>query len=317
MGLLSRIFGAVVSVVGSVINVVAETAVTIISAAADALDGFNKKQERERLPESEVIKNKARDELKNVNDEFFSILDKYKQRGSLTPNDKKRADYLQNRRHELKNVIDGVDETNVAEEITKNPEAFEKIILDDNRAHIIQGQVGVSVFGKKCPVCSREMQIQWPRSVKTATVNDFFWGCTGWYVELANNERACSITVQFTEADLAIFTRTDSPEANTSNEELTDLVSLPGPTGIVTERMDDVISDQRSQRRGANDYRCPEHGEEMVLRKKHQATSLLDQYFLGCPRWKPNNMGCGYMVKLKSVMQLSTLLKKETGSGVL
>ena len=81
--------------------------------------------------------------------------------------------------------------------------------------------------------------------------------------------------------------------------------------------MNDVISDQRSKHRGSNDYRSPTHGEELVLRKKNQATSLLDQYFLGCQRWKPNNQGCSYLVKLKSAMQLATLLKKETGTGIL
>ncbi|MFA3791311.1 hypothetical protein AB6T38_09345 [Aliiglaciecola sp. SL4] len=117
--------------------------------------------------------------------------------------------------------------------------------------------------------------------------------------------------------DLSIFTRSDNPEALVSNEELTTLVTLPEPSKIITERMDDIISDQKMQRRGTNDYRCPVHGELLVLRRKKNATGLLDQYFLGCTHWKQNDTGCSYIVKLKSVMQLSNLLKKESGIGVL
>ena len=127
----------------------------------------------------------------------------------------------------------------------------------------------------------------------------------------------CNHKEKMTESDFHIFSRTDSLEAQVTTNDLTELVLTEGPTKIITERLDDVISDQKSQRRGAEDYRCPVHGELLVLRKKKQAGGLLDQYFLGCTHWKPGNQGCGYIVKLKSVAQLSNLLKKESGTGIL
>jgi len=317
MGWLSDLVGAVVTVTATVIDVAVKATVEIVDAASKAWNDYQEKKRRERLPDEERIKEQARDELKNVNDELLSILDKYNRRGGLSGGEKRRAEYLRQRRDELKNEIDGVDEVSVAREINESPDAFEKFLVNDGRAHILQGQVGVSVFGKQCPNCGRDMLIQWPRSVDTAKVSDFFWGCSGWYYMFPNGQRACSTTMRISQSDMNIFARTDTPEYQVNNEELTELVMLPGPSSIVNERMNDVISDQRSQHRGAEDYRCPTHGEELVLRKKNQATSLLDQYFLGCPRWRPNNQGCGYMVKLKSAAQLSTLLKKETGAGIL
>ncbi len=311
MGWLSDLVGAVVTVTAAVIDVAEKAKIEIVYAASKAWNNYQEKKSRERLSR---IKEQARDELIEVNDELLSILHR---RGGLSGVEKRRAELLYERRDELKNKIAGVDEVSVAREINESPDAFEKFIVNNDRAHILQGQVGVSVFGKQCPNCGRDMLIQWRRSVDTAKVSDFFWGCSGWYDTLPNGQRACSTTMRISESDMNIFARTDTPEYQVNNEELTELVMLPGPSSIVTERMNDVISDQRAQHRGAEDYRCPTHGEELVLRKKNQATSLLDQYFLGCPRWKPNNQGCGYMVKLKSAAQLSTLLKKETGAGVL
>ena len=308
MGFLSDIFGAFVSVASAVIGVVGNVVSDIVEAVTGA---------REKLFGAEKIKDKARDELKDVNDELLSIIAKYKRKGSVSPDDKRRADYLTNRRTELKNSIDGANEVIVETEIEEEPDAFEQFVIGNDKAHILQGQVGVSVFGKKCPKCNGDMQIQWPNSVTTAKLSDFFWGCTRWYIKDDNGNPLCSTIIKFTPSDFNIFTRTDSAESQVTNNELTDLVLLPGPSSIIAERMDDVISDQRSHHRGAEQYICPTHGEDMILRKKRQATTLLDQYFLGCPRWKPNNEGCSYMVKLKSVMQLSTLLKKETGDGLL
>ncbi len=317
MGFLTDLIGAVVSVATAVLDVAIKATVEIIDAAVGAWDDYQKDSKKRHLPDKEIIKQKAREELREVNDELLNILTRYREGGQVSVQQKNRAEYLNQRRNELKKQIDDVDEINVSKEISNTPDAFDKFLIDNDHTHVLQSQVGVSVFGKKCPVCGRDMLIQWPRNITTARVADFFWGCSGWYITNAQGINACTYTTQISDKDLSIFTRSDIPDHQVSSEELTELTLLPGPTEIVTERMNDLISDHRNKRKGADDYRCPTHGEELVLRKKREATSLLDQYFLGCPRWRPNNQGCTYMVKLKSAAQLSTLLRKETGSGIL
>jgi len=317
MGFFSSLLGSVLTVTATVLNVAIKATGEIVNAAEQALNEFAKINHRDNLPEAEVAKEKADDELKNVNDELLSILDKYNRNGHISAREERRCNYLRERRNELKGTIKSSDEFISTTAIVTNPEAFDKISIKDNQAHIIQGQVGVSSFGKNCPMCGREMQIQWPRTVQTATVNDFFWGCTGWYFFNSTGRRLCQYTEKMSAGDLSIFTRVDTLEAKISNDELTTLVTLPEPANILVERMDNVISDQRNQHRGTNDYRCPVHGEELKLRRKKNATGLLDQFFLGCPHWKPNDSGCTYIVKIKSPMQLSNLLKKESGTGIL
>jgi hypothetical protein len=317
MGFFSRLIKLAITVTATVIDIALKTAEEIIKAVEEASVEYQLQRQKERLQDGFKIKEEAKDCLREVNNELLSILSKYGKAGKLSSSDQARAEYLKQRREELKQVINDADEISVVQEINNSPNAFSKLSLDNDHAHILQGQVGVSVFGKKCPNCGRDMLIQWPRALDSVSTADFFWGCSGWYFFGLNGQRLCSKTMRMSKSDLDIFTRTDSPESQVTNSELTELLLLPEPSDIVTERMDDLISDLSSQQRGANDYKCPIHGEELILRKKKQATGLLDQYFLGCPRWMSNDQGCTYLVKLKSPMQLATLLKKETGRGIL
>jgi len=69
---------------------------------------------------------------------------------------------------------------------------------------------------------------------------------------------------------------------------------------------------------GIATYRCPIHGESLRLQRKNlRNDQILDEYFLGCPRWLPDNMGCNFLVKLKSAAQISSVLDMEQRVGVL
>lgn len=81
--------------------------------------------------------------------------------------------------------------------------------------------------------------------------------------------------------------------------------------------MDELKDDLFSKNKGVEVAACPMHGENMVLKKKSKATGLLDQYFLACPRWLPNDQGCSFIQKIKSPGQMLALLREQTGSGVL
>ncbi|RLA06515.1 MAG: hypothetical protein DRQ51_09190 [Gammaproteobacteria bacterium] len=316
MGLLSEILDAVVTAASTIVNAAIEATVKIVDSATTAWEEYQKKQERDRLPEPERQKEIATDKLIEINNEIFRIRDRYLN-NRMSANDKKRWHFLNNTRNELINTINNMGEVLVSKEISKQPNAFEGVVIDTNKAHIFQGQVGVSMSGKRCPVCNRNMIIQWNNNLTTANPNNFFWGCTGWYFKLPNGKQSCVKKLSVTNADLSIFARTDNDEAKTGNELLTALTLEPESTKIITGRMDGIESDQRNQKRGSKDYRCPVHGEESVLRKKQQPNpqkGLLDYYYLACPH---REQGCDFVVKLKSAMQLSTFLRKETGSGIL
>ena len=69
--------------------------------------------------------------------------------------------------------IGDADENIATKEVSEEYQHFEKLILTNEKAYILQGQVGVSAFGKKCPKCQRELQIQWPRTAVMAKTDNF------------------------------------------------------------------------------------------------------------------------------------------------
>ena len=101
------------------------------------------------------------------------------------------------------------------------------------------------------------------------------------------------------------------------NQQFGIILNDKGTEKIIDARLNDLKSDLNSGHRGIELVTCPVHGENMVLRRKQNATGLLDAYFLACPYWQPNNAGCTFIEKLKSGSQLAALLKSETGRGVL
>ena len=119
MGWLLNLFKAVVTVTATVIGIAAVVTIEIVNAASEAWGDYEEKKRKERLPEAERVKEQARDALKDVNDELLSILDKFNRRGCWSSDEKRREEYLRQRRDELKRTIDGVDEILVAKEISK------------------------------------------------------------------------------------------------------------------------------------------------------------------------------------------------------
>ena len=169
-------------------------------------------------------------------------------------------------------------------------------------------------------MCGRHMKLQWQRDVAVAGPNDFYWGCTGWYVKQGQGQGqkpACTHTERLQRNDYGLMTDTSAPEFSLTAAEFGDILSDVGTQEIITTRVQDLQSDLSKRKQGVELVSCPVHGEHMVLRKKGNPSGLLDMYFLACPRWQPNNQGCSFIEKLKSGSQLAALLKSETGHGIL
>ena len=169
-------------------------------------------------------------------------------------------------------------------------------------------------------MCGRQMKLQWQQAVAVAGPNDFYWGCTGWYVKQGQGQGqkpACTHTERLQRNDYGLMTDTSAPEFSLTAAEFGDILSDVGTQEIITTRVQDLQSDLSKRKQGVELVSCPVHGEHMVLRKKGNPSGLLDMYFLACPRWQPNNQGCSFIEKLKSGSQLAALLKSETGHGIL
>ena len=148
------------------------------------------------------------------------------------------------------------------------------------------------------------MTLQWKQGQHSINMSDFFWGCIGFYEGVKHLE-------PFVQSDLDLFTKIDRPEFELESQQLGNILSHSGSQKNVVKRMNDI------KQQKTDVYLCPVHNEPMVLREKKEARGLLDQYFFGCPRWRPQNKGCGQLVKLKSPAQLASALEAFYGRGIL
>jgi hypothetical protein len=155
------------------------------------------------------------------------------------------------------------------------------------------------------------MVLQWERGLVVVGLGQFFWGCSGYYYG------KCKNTERLSPQDLQLFAKLKKPEFQLTPAELGEVISGAGARHV-EQALRDIKLQQRTPDRRSREYRCPIHGERLMLRERRDgAAGLLDQFFLGCPRWLPEDLGCKFLVKLKSPAQLSAYLESSKEGGLL
>ena len=298
------------------VGVVAPAVRQVVATAKKIIDGLvmGAGQGMREKPQSEMERNER--ELQAVNEEIMWLKGQWRSHSGLNDRQKQRWHELKARREALNGEISAIDEVVTAKEVVTEEKNFRPIGIDDATAHILQYHIGQNSSNKRCD-CGRAMVLQWNRATSTAGLKDFFWGCSGWYV--TNNSRpACTLRQPLQHDELNLFVNANRPEFEISSSELTLETLNPVKARRIRQALDSVRDSHRKKRMGIATYRCPIHGESLRLQRKNQANdAVLDEYFLGCPHWLPNNAGCNFLVKLKSAAQISSVLDTEQNIGIL
>lgn len=309
-------FSKIANGLGTLLGVLADSIVDVISNVKKSYDAYRGRggaTQQDARAESEINK----DRLREVNDEIIALRNKRMSRGSLTDAERRRWQSLKEQRDAYLGELTQAKEVQAAEKILDSEERIKKVDVDLQTTHVLQYNAFADALGKRCSKCGRQMKLQWKRELAVAEPQDFFWGCTGWYVQLGDQSRACTNTERMQRNDFGLMTDTTEPEFSLTAEEFGIILTDPGTGKIIEERMADLRTDLNRSHRGVELATCPVHGENMVLRHKDGAVGLMDSYFLACPHWLPRNQGCTFIDKLKSGSQLAALLKSQTGRGVL
>lgn len=312
MSFFSRIANGLGTLLGVLADTIEDVIVTVKKSynAYRGRGGASQQQVREEV---EVKK----DHLREINDEIMGLRNKRMSRGSLTESEQRRWQALKEQRDELLGKLNQAREVQAAEKIIELEDRIGKVDVDLETTHVLQYNAFADALGKRCRKCGRQMKLQWKRDLAVAEPQDFFWGCTGWYVQPNANTRACTNTERLERNDYGLMTDTSEPEFSVTADEFGIILTDPGTSKLIEERMADLRADLNKSHRGVELSTCPIHGENMVLKHKDNAVGLMDSYFLACPHWLPHNKGCTFIDKLKSGSQLAALLKSQTGRGVL
>lgn len=301
---------------GTVLGEVARGMGAIVNSAKEFVNAVVTGYTKGRREPPATAREQAERDLQEVNAEIVQLRQRYIDQGGLNDQQKRRWANLKARRDEINNELSAIDQFVTAAELTDHERDFKPVRIDDANAQILQYHVGQNACNKICR-CGRPMVLQWDRRKETAGLQDFFWGCSGYYIEF-KGKRACTHTQQLTTSDFDLFTNLNRPEFKLDSLTLTRETINPVKAHRIRQALDSIRGKHSSRSLGIAVYRCPIHGESLRLKRNREPSGqLLDEYFLGCPRWLPNNAGCNFLVKLKSAAQISSVLDREQSVGVL
>lgn len=311
MSFLSRLANGL----GTMLGVLVETTTNVIN---DIKQNYEEYKLKGGATGERVLNtlSQKKEHLRNVNNEIMHLRNRCMSHGSLSDWERKRWAELKDERGLLLLELNQIKEVRATEKIIETEDVINKVDVDLETTHVLQYNAFADTLGKKCHKCARPMKLQWKRDLSVAKPNDFYWGCTGWYIQ-QGNKRACNHTEKLHRNDYGLMTDTTAPEFSMTADEFGIIMTDEGTKSIIETRLSDLSSDLVSRQGGVQLVTCPVHGENMILRRKQNAVGLLDAYFLACPYWKPHNAGCSAIEKLKSGSQLAALLKSETGEGIL
>ncbi|KXO85181.1 hypothetical protein AYK86_05795 [Acinetobacter venetianus] len=307
MGFFDMLFSGIGSLFSVAVGVVSEVVSTVKTYFA-AKEIIIKTVYDER--------DKKQEQIHELNQEIQFLRRKLNENGRITDQQRKRLHELGDERNFLKQGIKSDSQIIAADKFQQNEENIHKVEIGLETTHVLQWNAFADTMAKSCPKCQRPMKLQWARNLVHVNPQDFYWGCTGWYF---NNQqiRLCEYRENLSQQDLALMTDTSAPEFSLSAQDFNIILHDHSTSESIIERMDDLQSDLRNKKQGIKIVCCPMHAEPMILQKKKNGIGLLDQYYLRCPHWAPNDQGCSYMEKLKSGSQLAALLKHQTGTGIL
>lgn len=251
-------------------------------------------------------------ELQEINKKIAHLRNRCLNNQGLTEAENAEWQYLKQRRKEVTDQLRDTDQVVTSEEVVNKENGFQDVSISHDNVHILQFFTGHSTYNKVC-LCGRPMTLQWKSNVQNLSIRDFFWACSGWYQHKPDGGRLCDKCINLSADDLRLFTNIQRPEFQVTTQELNQEVLLnSNRTQRIRDALDSILTDHRERGIGIATYRCPIHGESLVMRRKRAANNnVLDDYFLGCPRWLPQNVGCNFMMKLKSVAQISSVVNTE------
>ena len=294
---------------GTLIGVLKDTTALVIAAVKSRYDAYRNRGGATQDVAREAAE-KKKDRLREVNDEIMDLRNRRMSRGNLSDAERRRWESLREERDELIKDTNQSREVEAAEKIIESEDSIKKFEVDVDSTHVLQYNAFADALGKRCK-CGRQMKLQWKRNLKVVKPKDFYWGCTGYYIN------ACNHIEQLQPNDYGLMTDTTEPEFSLTTDEFEIILNDPGTQGIIVERIEDMKADLTKSHRGVKLSTCPVHGENMVLERKKNPTGLLDTFFLACPRRGKNNQGCQFVDKLKSGPQLAALLKSQSGRGLM
>jgi hypothetical protein len=251
-----------------------------------------------RTPES--IRKSLDDKARDLAEEEAYLADKFVRDGRRSTADSDRIQEMAVERESLSGKIAEINAVQSASDIAHAEDLVSVVVSADELA----SQVGI-LSTKTCPTCTGIMTLQ-IGNFSTNVGQKFLWRCT------ATRERGCpEIHVKPSELAQQASVRHQNPDLDIGPA-ARDSWKNPTILAKTATRLRSHLGDQD------NAIICPTHLLPMKLLPTAGATGLIfDSYQYTCLGVSPDGRACQHVLPVKSFGQVSGLLNRFEGSGIL
>lgn len=283
-----------------VTKVVDRAVVAVVHAGREFVSAWMKAAEESGAQTPEAARKSQRSKAQNLADEERDLAQKYQRDKARTPADSDRIAEINAERERLREEVGDTNAIQSAKDIIDAKD----LISANATADELASQVGI-LSTKPCPQCSGIMTLQFDAN-NAMQGQKFKWRCSTTrvipcptiYVKAAELEQ--QVSVRQKHADLDIDT--------SQRQSWSDPAVIAKTAGRVRGHMgspDDAIL-------------CPIHLTPMKLLPIANASGLLlDTYQYACLGVRPDGRACSHTVPVKSFGQVSGLLTRLEGRGIL
>ncbi|MEH1903988.1 MAG: hypothetical protein V7L04_21905 [Nostoc sp.] len=303
MGFIEAIFGAGAIVMKAIRTVNQVTKNYIARVVDEVLQ--DRARENQVTPSPTPVTVNIQLDIKNIDLEETELEKKRAHDGLLKRTELEKLQELKKQREDKFGQWQKAKTQEVLAEQAQKPDAYETSFLNNDKAHILQFQMGQVVLEKQCR-CGRPMFLQHKNRPDGSLLmlNDFFWSCIGYYNH-ANTQ--CRGIQNFSSQDIGLIHKANVFELKLSNAELSQSFTPKNIQIRVVDRVKQHLKLENS------DVLCPIHHMPMVLHeKRNHSNVVIDMFYLQCP-----HLGCQHLVKLKSAAQIAAFLHGKEGRGIL
>lgn len=311
MGFWGDLAGFATNCVFFVGNVIADVALTVSDYIQKA-SGIDTDSRIERSS----VRNDVMAGLHDLNKQLLHLKRKWFQDGKVEKKDKQFFDELLEEREIKKKELWGLNEADSAEQVLNNRDDVSSTIITPDTPHILQYHIGQAVMKKKCRLCGSPMVLNFKQGVNITSTHSLIWTCSYNYFLPEGQWHPIE---RYQHSDQKLFINRKIYELECSNADLTTI--FRSDQHDIIRRLDTF----RNQpiKNGIDNYICPIHGENLILRRNRNAANLgaLEKYFFGCPHYNMQDGqgpdSCRYMVTLKSPAQLAAALRSYGVNGII
>lgn len=297
MSILDSLFSGVKVFVKELVTVVGEAVRVVLEeidrssfgkAATELVHGFTRKyfKQAEGLAEEER-----------------ELAEKFERDGKRSANDTERINEINAERERLRKEMEAAKARESAEEFKAESD---EVIAAEMTSDELSAAIGI-LASKACPNCSGTMRIrQYDFNVGTGKRN-FYWLCT-----MSNSLPCPTIRLSADELKASVL-RKENPDLDGNAKDRQQIWTRDDVLNKTHGRLRQNHLDEKDE-----EVVCQHHLLPMKLVQKRAADGrMLSSYEYVCMGIQPDGRACSYTVALETFPQVSAMLRRREGKGII